>query len=1021
MPISSIPVCQQQPLDGYFKGGRTITNQLNRNSGNSIITSDPLDDYAQIRVVATARNLYPHSTTDEERLWVINGLFFSCKNGDHVSSVFHSTSHTWQSSIDRRASNDTLRSTSVTINVAASTAPALSSVNIAITRDATMTTTIALESCLPSSTSTSPSSVCASASFTKSTLVTSTPLSPPLSPTRTRPPLFKIESQELLSTRRPELGFRRSSSSNSLISLAPTHSRRSGPHRQQQQQQQQQEKLDVAPMSRVLRPILKKTRPVAAATTHRHQVHAHLGPLLQHQYQMQLQKQQQQQQQQQQRVIQQSSYSRDRPLLQRRTSPPHQPHLTSGIVSSPLSPPPILSQSPSATCKKAKEETRPLPTPPATKTVRWASQKEVLEIENIEDLIELGYYDDYDSEMGWDYRDENLDDDLSVSEDSDKDDLGSDFEAEAGEEEQEDTEGSELESPSEDELFEHMYRQRVLETDQTDGGEQEIDDVSSVAEDELIHRLASDQFLGSMWSPPSPLPSSLSTRPPLVRSPQHLPIAPPSSTLSSWSPQKYDGVSGIIQRFQSLEKQHSFSKGTAAASAAEEAPPASPPFPYPRRYNSSSQTDPLPSPSSLIPPSPTFSPLPLPLPASKSPRLDRAQILAEVAERKRNGAGAFAQIMVSRSLIALTSKLLSGSATTTATAIQKHVPLTGLFAVNKPTGLTSTTILDHLQHVCRRNQDHPLVRGVLEVDGSKRAKRGLVKIGHGGTLDPLARGIVVVGMGTGCKKLHKMSGSSKVYIAEGRLGFSSTTLDSTGSLVDQKPTDHVTKERLLDALQAFKGEISQTPPLYSALNMDGKRLYDYAREGIPLPREIPSRKVQIYGLDLFSYPDNITVPDPSLQSFGFQIDTVTPDSMKDTIQSTHASDDLKTTTTTTTAEDGENDDEEESKFRPKEISDPTLTDPNHIPVPSKSHGGLYFHIRVHCSSGTYIRTLIADIAAHLGTVGLMTDLLRVEQSGYRLGGEATLEMTECEDLERVEEAIQAGNRIWEERNRGSEE
>jgi len=114
--------------------------------------------------------------------------------------------------------------------------------------------------------------------------------------------------------------------------------------------------------------------------------------------------------------------------------------------------------------------------------------------------------------------------------------------------------------------------------------------------------------------------------------------------------------------------------------------------------------------------------------------------------------------MVSRSLITLTSKVTAPfsktphAATTSIathsvsqkpTPLQKHVPLTGLFAVNKPRGLTSTTILDHLQHVCKRNQDHPLVKGVLEVDGSKRAKkRGLVKIGHGGTLDPLARGIV---------------------------------------------------------------------------------------------------------------------------------------------------------------------------------------------------------------------------------------------------------------------------------------
>ncbi|KAF8951507.1 hypothetical protein BGZ52_011374 [Haplosporangium bisporale] len=223
-------------------------------------------------------------------------------------------------------------------------------------------------------------------------------------------------------------------------------------------------------------------------------------------------------------------------------------------------------------------------------------------------------------------------------------------------------------------------------------------------------------------------------------------------------------------------------------------------------------------------------------------------------------------------------------------------PLTGIFAVSKPSGITSTTILDHLQHVCRLNKTHPLVQGVLSLDGSKRAKRGLVKIGHGGTLDPLARGIV----------------------------------------------------------------------------------------GIPLPREIPTRKVSIFALDLCSYANE--TPDPTLKQLGFKVD-----GHDNTSGSTY---------------------EFKSGFVPKSVGDPDL-DPKHVPVPTQ--GGLLFHIRVHCSSGTYIRTLISDIATRLGTVGHMTDLLRVEQSGYKLGGEATLEMSDCEDLHKVNSAIQAGNRIWDKR------
>jgi tRNA pseudouridine55 synthase len=215
--------------------------------------------------------------------------------------------------------------------------------------------------------------------------------------------------------------------------------------------------------------------------------------------------------------------------------------------------------------------------------------------------------------------------------------------------------------------------------------------------------------------------------------------------------------------------------------------------------------------------------------------------------------------------------------------------------------------------------------------------------------------------------------------------------------------------------------------------MDGKRLYDYAREGIPLPREIPSRRVQIYGLDLLSYPDERTIPDPCLQEFGFRLgDTVTPTTVSDSsvvvVNGDHSSavnddeDDKNiiagSNNVKEDTQEGVQEEKKKKTFRPKKFTDPALTDPNHVPIPPACKGdkSLYFHIRVHCSSGTYIRTLIADIASHLGTVGLMTDLLRVEQSGFRLGGSAaTLEMKECEDLERVEEAIQAGNQIWEER------
>ncbi|KAG0053239.1 hypothetical protein BGZ83_001477 [Gryganskiella cystojenkinii] len=242
-----------------------------------------------------------------------------------------------------------------------------------------------------------------------------------------------------------------------------------------------------------------------------------------------------------------------------------------------------------------------------------------------------------------------------------------------------------------------------------------------------------------------------------------------------------------------------------------------------------------------------------------------------------------------------------------------------------------------------------------------------------------------------------MSASTKVYIAEARLGVSSDTLDSTGALVAQRPTDHVTQKKLLETLEKFKGEINQVPPLYSALSMDGKRLYDYAREGKPLPREIPSRKVQIYDLELLSFlphrssSASSTFEDTQLTSvYGFQprsLPSLPPPSSASVPSMSSLG--LK------------------SGFQAKKHSDSVSN------IPQDDDTSLYFHIRVHCSSGTYIRTLIADIATELGTVGHMTDLLRVEQSGFKLGEESTLEFSDCEDVSKINNAIQAGNLVWE--------
>lgn len=198
---------------------------------------------------------------------------------------------------------------------------------------------------------------------------------------------------------------------------------------------------------------------------------------------------------------------------------------------------------------------------------------------------------------------------------------------------------------------------------------------------------------------------------------------------------------------------------------------------------------------------------------------------------------------------------------------------------------------------------------------------------------------------------------------------------------------------LLCCTWTLNGNLRSLGCRYSALSMDGKRLYDYAREGLALPREIPSRKVQIHELELLSFPDNHSTLDPSLQRYGFRVG-----------QEDATLDHGLLTPPSFSFLNG---------FQVKRMTDTPESNPDHVPIPLTPKG-LVFHLRVHCSSGTYIRTLIADIAAHLGTVGHMTDLLRVEQTVFKLGGEATLEMDECVNVETISRAVRAGNRLLEE-------
>lgn len=199
---------------------------------------------------------------------------------------------------------------------------------------------------------------------------------------------------------------------------------------------------------------------------------------------------------------------------------------------------------------------------------------------------------------------------------------------------------------------------------------------------------------------------------------------------------------------------------------------------------------------------------------------------------------------------------------------------------------------------------------------------GIKKIGHTGTLDPMATGVLPVAVGGATRFIELIPNHDKAYTATFRLGLTTDTLDITGEVLSHSEVK-ATKADVEKVLESFRGEIKQLPPMYSAIKKDGVRLYELARQGIEVERE--ERLVTIYSLEL------------------------------------------------TNAEEEKNE----------------------------------YEITVHCSKGTYIRSLISDIGDALGCGGTMTALKRIKSNGVTIDKCYTLaELSEMKEKGTLSEALQ---------------
>jgi tRNA pseudouridine55 synthase len=134
----------------------------------------------------------------------------------------------------------------------------------------------------------------------------------------------------------------------------------------------------------------------------------------------------------------------------------------------------------------------------------------------------------------------------------------------------------------------------------------------------------------------------------------------------------------------------------------------------------------------------------------------------------------------------------------------------------------------------------------------KHIERLKVKLGHGGTLDPMATGVLIVGVGKGTKCLQRFLECTKTYECVVLFGAATDSYDAVGKVVSKAPYEHVTKELVEEKLAQFRGKIMQKPSVFSALKVDGKKMYEYAREGKDIP-EVAARPVEVQEMELVEW------------------------------------------------------------------------------------------------------------------------------------------------------------------------
>ncbi|KAK1992465.1 trub family pseudouridylate synthase [Colletotrichum falcatum] len=374
----------------------------------------------------------------------------------------------------------------------------------------------------------------------------------------------------------------------------------------------------------------------------------------------------------------------------------------------------------------------------------------------------------------------------------------------------------------------------------------------------------------------------------------------------------------------------------------------------------------------------------------------------------------------------------------------KDTVLEGVFAINKPYGMSSAQVIRDCQTQMNPSglfkpliEREIAIRSTIPKHEFKRRRSSKVdsrvKMGHGGTLDPLATGVLILGVGSGTKSLGSFLDCTKTYETVVLFGASTDTYDRVGRILSRRQYDEITREQVEKALDGFRGKFEQIPPLYSALKMEGKPLYEYAREGKPIPREIAGREVEVTELEMvewyepgthnYRWPtEEAEAAEKNLAEQVWRVEKqqgsgrkLTPDEEKEEERALSEHETVKKKFEE--RQDGLIRDKPAKKQKPPKnpalmsgalgqlpagkgsnlIPPPPSADE---PFPWSDKGPPAARIRMTVTSGFYVRSFCHDLGAKVNSAGMMAELERSRQGNFEVRTDNCLEY---EDLLKGEE------------------